>query len=90
MARFSWPLDRFAIDSLSHPAYDNRAEPKFLDGGISALLILTMIMILISVFAFVIALLLIALVAFFVAVYRHVDVDLSLPDGTRLKLSGEK
>ena len=49
-----------------------------------------MIMILISVFAFVIALLLIALVAFFVAVYRHVDVDLSLPDGTRLKLSGEK
>ena len=39
---------------------------------------------------FVIAVLLIALVAFFIAICRYVEVDLSLPAGIRLKLRGRK
>ena len=42
------------------------------------------------VFVFVIALLLIFLVAFFIATYSDVKVDLSLPTGIRLKLNGKK
>jgi hypothetical protein len=42
------------------------------------------------IFVFVIALLLIALVGFFVAIYRQVTVDLHLPAGIRLRLSGKK
>jgi hypothetical protein len=45
---------------------------------------------LIWIFVFVIALLLIALVAFFIATYSDVKVDLSLPTGIRLKLNGKK
>ena len=42
------------------------------------------------ILVFVIALLLIFLVGFFVAIYRQVTVDLHLPAGIRLRLSGKK
>jgi hypothetical protein len=42
------------------------------------------------VFGFTIVLLLVALVWFFVAIYRQVTVDLQLPLWFRLRLSGKK
>jgi len=45
---------------------------------------------LITILSFVVAVLALALVAAFIAVYRYVEVDLSLPAGIHLKLRGRK